>query len=67
MKLNKTALLGKRIQSSLSKTQDMTSAERNDILYYLLYAVSAKISKNIGACHHEKKCDLLFLFFDREK
>lgn len=39
----KTALLGKRIQANLAKTQNMTSAERNDVLYYLLYAVSAKI------------------------
>ena len=39
----KTALLGKKIQANLSKTTDMTSAERNDVLYYLLYAVSAKI------------------------
>ena len=39
----KTALLGKKIQSNLAKTQDMTSAERNDVLYYLLYAVSAKL------------------------
>ena len=39
----KTALLGKRIQANLSKTQDMTSSERNDVLYYLLYAVSAKM------------------------
>lgn len=39
----KTAVLGKKIQANLSKTTDMTSAERNDVLYYLLYAVSAKI------------------------
>ncbi|MBE5958715.1 MAG: abortive phage resistance protein [Lachnospiraceae bacterium] len=39
----KTALLGKKIQANLSRTTDMTSAEKNDILYYLLYAVSAKM------------------------
>ncbi len=39
----KTALLGKRVQANLAKTANITSAERNDILYYLLYAVSAKI------------------------
>ncbi|MDE6016160.1 MAG: AIPR family protein, partial [Acetatifactor sp.] len=38
-----TALLGKKVRTNLSKTSDMTSAERNDVLYYLLYAVSAKI------------------------
>ena len=46
----KTALLGEKIQANLSKTTDMTSAERNDVLYYLLYAVSAKFSikKQLG-------------------
>lgn len=39
----KTAVLGKRIQSNLKRTPEMTSAERNDVLYYLMYAVSAKI------------------------
>ena len=38
-----TALLGKKVKTNLRKTSDMTSAERNDVLYYLLYAVSAKI------------------------
>ena len=38
----KTALLGKKIQANLSKSSEMTSAERNDVLYYLLYAVSAE-------------------------
>ena len=46
----KTALFGEKIQANLSKTTDMTSAERNDVLYYLLYAVSAKFSikKQLG-------------------
>ncbi len=39
----KTALLGKKIQTNLAKTTEMTSAERNDVLYYLLYGVSAKV------------------------
>ena len=39
----KTALLGKKVQTNLAKTSEMTSAERNDVLYYLLYGVSAKI------------------------
>ncbi|MBQ6993232.1 MAG: AIPR family protein [Lachnospiraceae bacterium] len=45
----KTALLGKKVQTNLTKTSDMTSAERNDVLYYLLYGVAAKIfgKKNI--------------------
>lgn len=46
----KTALLGKRIQANLASSNELTSAERNDVLYYLLYAVSAKIfnKKNIS-------------------
>lgn len=45
----KTALLGKKVQVNLAKTSEMTSAERNDVLYYLLYGVSARIlgKKNI--------------------
>lgn len=39
----KTAVLGKRMQANLVKTTEMTSTERNDILYYLLYGISAKI------------------------
>lgn len=39
----KTAVLGKKVQANLTKTSDMTSAERNDVLYYLLYGVLAKI------------------------
>lgn len=39
----KTALLGKKVQTNLTKTSEMTSTERNDVLYYLLYGVSAKI------------------------
>lgn len=45
----KTAVLGKKVQANLTKTANMTSAEKNDVLYYLLYAVSAKLfgKKNI--------------------
>lgn len=39
----KTAVLGKKIQSNLKRAPEMTSAERNDVLYYLIYAVSAKV------------------------
>lgn len=39
----KTAVLGKKIQSNLKRTPEMTSAERNDVLYYLIYAVSANV------------------------
>lgn len=38
----KAALLGKKIQASLLTSSDMDSVERNDILFYLLYAVVAK-------------------------
>lgn len=37
-----TALIGSRIRANLAKTSDMTSGERADILYYLIYAVSIK-------------------------
>lgn len=37
------ALLGKRIKSNLSATADMSSAEKSDVLFYLLYAVVAKV------------------------
>lgn len=39
----KAALLGKRIHKNLRLTQEMTPAERSDVLFYLLYAVAAKI------------------------
>lgn len=37
------ALLGKKIHKNLSLTQEMTHAERSDVLFYLLYAVAAKV------------------------
>ena len=39
----KAALLGKKIHKNLSLTQEMTPAERSDVLFYLLYAVAAKV------------------------
>lgn len=39
----KAALLGKKIHRNLSITQDMTPAERSDILFYLLYALVAEL------------------------
>lgn len=39
----KVALLGKKIQRNLRATVDMTPAERSDVLFYLLYAVVAKV------------------------
>lgn len=39
----KTALLGKKVKANLSTASDMTSAERNDVLFYLIYAVSSKL------------------------
>lgn len=39
----KAALLGKKIHHNLSITQNMTPAERSDILFYLLYALVAKV------------------------
>lgn len=38
----KCALLGKRIQSNVRKTAGYSSAEKSDILFYLLYGVVAK-------------------------
>ncbi len=38
----RTALLGKRVMINLAKTANLTSVERNDILYYLLYASVAR-------------------------
>lgn len=37
------ALLGKKIHKNLSLTQEMPHAERSDVLFYLLYAVAAKV------------------------
>ena len=37
------ARIGKFVQHNLSVTQEMTRAEKSDILFYLLYAVVAKI------------------------
>ena len=42
----KTARIGKRVQIYLSKKQGLSSAEKNDILYYLLYYVVAKTIAN---------------------
>ena len=39
----KAALLGKKIHKNLSLTQEMTPAERSDVLFYLLYAVAAQV------------------------
>lgn len=39
----KTALLGKKVQANLNNNGGMTSAEKNDVLYYLLYAVAVKL------------------------
>ncbi len=41
----KAAVLGKRVQKNLSSTVEMSSAERSDVLFYLLYAV---VSKTLG-------------------
>jgi hypothetical protein len=38
----KLAVLGKRVQLNLTNTVDLSSAEKSDILFYLLYAVVAK-------------------------
>ncbi|MCR5438516.1 MAG: AIPR family protein [Selenomonas sp.] len=38
-----TALIGARIRDNLAKTSEMTSGERTDILYYLIYAVSVRL------------------------
>lgn len=55
----KTALLGKRIRANLAKTQEMTSIARNDVLYYLLYAVSARtINKKDISFEDMKRVDL---------
>ena len=37
------AWLGKKVHRNLSATQYMTPAERSDILFYLLYALAAKV------------------------
>lgn len=39
----RTAILGKKVQANLARTSEMSSAERNDVLYYLLYGVVAKV------------------------
>ena len=39
----KTALLGKKIQSYLKKVVELTASERGDILFYLLYGVTATV------------------------
>lgn len=39
----KTALLGRRVRTNLAKTAGMSSSERNDVLYYLLYGIAAEI------------------------
>lgn len=39
----KVALLGKKIKRNLRATVEMTPAERSDVLFYLLYAVVAKM------------------------
>jgi len=36
------AVIGKRVQKNLAVTQEMTPAERSDVLFYLLYALVAK-------------------------
>ncbi len=41
----KVGILGKRVQNNLRKTSDWSSAEKNDVLFYLLYAV---VSKKLG-------------------
>lgn len=42
------ALLGKKVQSNLKRTPDYSTAEKSDILFYLLYGVVAsKINKTI--------------------
>lgn len=43
----KCAILGKRIQANVKKTTEYSSAEKSDILFYLLYGVVAyKLKKN---------------------
>lgn len=41
----RAAILGKLVQKRLASSSDMSSTERNDILYYLLYAY---VSKTVG-------------------
>lgn len=40
----KAALLGKRVHHNLSMTGTITPAERSDILFYLLYAITSKVT-----------------------
>ena len=41
------ALLGKKVQSNLKRTSNYSTAEKSDVLFYLLYGVVAyKIGKN---------------------
>ncbi len=56
----KVALLGKKIQRNLRATTEMTPAERSDVLFYLLYAVVAKVlSKKEITFSDLKNLDLL--------
>ena len=58
----KVALLGKKIQRNLRATTEMTPAERSDVLFYLLYAVVAKVlNKKEITFSDLKKLDLLLV------
>ena len=41
----KCAFIGKKVQKQLKSNSDLTSAERSDLLFYVVYAVFAKTSK----------------------
>lgn len=43
----KVGKLGKRVQNNLRKTSNWTSSEKNDVLFYVLYAVVIKLLGNI--------------------
>lgn len=60
-----TALIGSRIRANLAKTSEMTSGERTDILYYLIYAVSVKIfNKKQVTFDDMKEADVLSISND---
>lgn len=51
----KATVLGKKVQLNLMRTSDITSSERNDVLFYLLYAVAAKIYEKQNISFDELK------------
>ena len=56
----KVGILGKRVQNNLRKTSEWSSAEKNDVLFYLLYAV---VSKKLGKTNISKN-DIINLDID---